>query len=434
VLSLLALPRLGRTEPATLVDADQVVGFTLDEEWREVWRRVGDRGGRSDPNASIQQRFPQEQYPTHQMDLASADYLMGDELSWAEHENAARFWVHSYSAVELGNNVQIKAGRQLSDSLRFDIRYDRLYTRNTESDLVQADFTWAPGKETTPYITLGVFPRIEKHDTDVSLTVGYRHKDYGDARVRIWALDAFATLSYSVAVSRGSPLDQLWKQTSFPLGISAELASVRIAGVRTELYLGTVIPQSKELYTDELNYVREQEEWAVMFGGLVEWQLPEMPIWVGATAMLVDTHWGRNDLNEPSLSLVVNEHNYEGKLYALAVPRRDMRLEGSLRLTQRPEETYTPSGMTVREDNEFFGHLRWQWLLSKFLGFELAYMGYNRVTEGPPEVKVDSLGHRVVTRLLWHMPRFTLTVGTGWNPASNVLYDGSGLTMSIDFD
>jgi hypothetical protein len=177
LVALLALPRLAICEPATLVDADQVIGFTLDEEWREVWRRIGDRGGRADPNASIQQRFPQEQYPTHQMDLASADFLMGDELSWAEHENAARFWVHSYSAVELGNNVQIKAGRQLSESLRFDIRYDRLYTRNTESDLVQAGFTWAPGKETTPYVTLGVYPRIEKHDTDVMLAIGSQFGD-----------------------------------------------------------------------------------------------------------------------------------------------------------------------------------------------------------------------------------------------------------------
>jgi hypothetical protein len=412
------------------------IGFTLDEDWRESWRRVTDRGGRADPNGSIQQRFPQVQYPTHQMDMASADYPMGDEGEWARRENGARFWVHSYSAVELGNNVQIKSGTELTEDLRFDIRYDRLYTRNTESDLVQAEFTWAPGsdKRTTPYVSLGVFPRIEKHDTDLSLTVGYRHKDYGDARVRFWGLDAFATMSYSVAVARGSPLDLLWKQTSFPLGISAELASVRVGGVRTELYLGTVIPQTKNLYTEELEYVREQKESATMFGGMVEWQLPDLPIWLGATATLIDTHWDRNDLNQPELSEIKNEHTYQGRLYALSVPRRDMRLEAYVRLMQRPEETYTPAGFSVHEDSEVFGLARWQWLLSKYLGFELMYMGYNRDTEGPPKLKVEGAGHRVVTRLLWHTDRMNLTFGTGWNPASNVLYDGSGLTVSVNMD
>lgn len=424
-----------QAEPGpTLVESTDDIGFTLDEDWREWWRRITDRGGRDDPNGSIQQRFPEAQYPTHQMDLATADYPMGDEQEWAGRENGARFWVHSYSAVELGTNVQIKSGRALSEQLRFDIRYDRLYTRNTESDLVQAEFTWAPGKKTTPYITLGVFPRIEKHDTDVSLTVGYRHKDFGDARLRIWALDAFATLSYSVAVGRGSPLDLLWKQTSVPLGIAAELASVRIGGVRTELYVGTVVPQTKNLYTEELTYVRKQEEWATMFGGMVEWQLPKLPLWLGATAMLVDSHWGREDLNQPELDETINEHTYQGRLYALSVPRKDMRLEAYLRLMQRPEETYTPEGFTVHEDKELFGLMRWQWLLSKYLGFELSYMGYNRTTEGPPKLKVDGAGHRVVTRLLWHMKKMNMTLGTGWNPASNVLYDGSGLTVSVDMD
>jgi len=427
-------PAFAEEGRAVLVGPEDTIGYSLSDEWGQWWRRIADRGGRPDPDKAIQQRFSNPLYRTHQMDLAAADYPIGDELAWAEKENAARIWVHSYSAVELGTNVQMKMGRQISPSWRIDVRYDRLYTRDTESDLVQAEFSWKPDKATTPYVTFGVFPRIEKHDTDLTLTVGYKHKDYGDARVRVWALDAFATASYAVATSRGSPLDHLWKQTSAPLGFAAELASIRKAGVRTELYLGGVIPQSKELLTEELSHVRLQDEWAMMFGGLVEYEFPKFPLWLGASAKMIGSHWGRDDLSSPEESEIINEQTNQGRIYMLAVPRRDMRVEAYIRLTQRPEQIITPQGSTSREDFGALASARWQWLLSKTLGFDLNYLVYGRQSEGPPDVEVDGSGQRLVTRLLWHMERVNASIGIGWNPANDVLYDGGGCNISIDLD
>src|SRR5690606_20005769 len=335
-------------------------------------------------------------YPTHQSDMATAEYLLGDEHRWARAQDGARFWVHSFNAVELGTSAQLKLGRPIGKQWRFDMRYDRLYTRDTESDLVQADFTWQPKPDTSPYVSIGVFPRLEKQDTDMSFTVGYKHKNYGDARLRIWGLDLFATAAYGVAVSRGSPLDYLWKQESVPLGIAVELASVRLGGFRTELYAGGVIPQKRELHTEELTYVRAYEEWAALFGALVEYKFESLPLWVGLGTTMVRSHFDREDRNDPALSMTANEGTYQARLYGLYVPRKDMRAEAYWRVTSRPEQVITPQDpLSYREDKGSMLGFRWQWLIGNNLGPEVSYWRYDRKTEGPPNMAVDGTGHRI---------------------------------------
>lgn len=418
----------------TLVGEEDEIGYTLEDEWGRWWRRISDRGGRDEPAGPLQQRFPVRQYPTHQSDMATAEYPLGDEYAWAKSRDGARWWVHSYNAVQLGTNVQLKMGRPVGEQWHYHIRYDRLYTRDTWSDLVQADFTWRPKPTNTPYASISVFPRIEKQDTDIALTVGYESKRIGDARLRIWGLDAFSTAAYAVAVSRGSPLDYLWKQKSVPLAISAELASARIGGFRTELYLGGIIPQRRELYTEELEHVRRFEEWAALFGAMLEYKLSELPIWLGVTSTIVTSHFEKQDLNEPAEDFVADEDNVQARMYFLSVPRQDMRVEVYWRLTSRPEEITTVADpLSYRKDKGSMLSARWQWLLSKTLGYELSYWRYDRRTEGPPDVAVDGTGHRIATRMLWHMDRLTATFGVGWDPEKAGFYDGSGGTLAVRF-
>lgn len=423
-------------ERYTLVESEDDIGYTLDEEWRRWWRRISDRGGRYEPAGPIQQRFPIRQYPTHQSDMATAEYPIGDEALWARSTDGARWWVHSYNAVQLGNNVSMKMGRRIGpkEKWRYDIRYDRLYTRDTWSDLVQADFTWQPKEDRTPFFVVSVFPRIEKQDSDLAFTLGYKDSRFGEARLRLWALDPFSSAAYAVATGRGSPLDYLWKNTSVPIAVAAELSSVRIGGLRSELYLGAVIPQSRELYTEELAYVRKFDESAALFGGLLEYKFDKMPLWIGVASTMVSSHFEEENVTEPEKSTTFNETNLQARLYALSVPRKDMRLEGYWRLTARPEEIITVEDPTsYRKDYGSMFSLRWQWLLARTTGFELSYWRFDRKTEGPPDMNVDGTGHRFATRMLWHMKDLTATFGVGWDPANAGLYDGAGGTFSVKF-
>lgn len=424
-----------RPQPV-LVESEDEIGYTLDEEWRRTWRRISDRGGRFEPAGPIQQRFPVKQYPTHQSDMATAEYPIGDEALWANSRDGARFWVHSYNAVQLGTNVSIKVGRTIGPRKKwnYDIRFDRLYTRDTWSDLVQADFTWQPKKDKTPFFTVSVFPRIEKQDSDMALTLGYKDSRLGEARFRLYALDVFSSAAYAVATGRGSPLDYLWKSTSAPLAVSAELSSVRIGGLRSELYLGAVIPQSRELHTEELQYVRKFEESAALFGGLLEYKFEKMPLWVGVSSTMVSSHFDEQNVTEPEKSMTANETNLQARLYALSVPRRDMRIESYWRLTARPEEIITVDDPTsYRKDYGSMFSFRWQWLLARTSGFELSYWRYDRKTEGPPEMAVDGTGHRIATRFLWHLKDLTATFGIGWDPLKAGFYDGAGGTIAVKF-
>lgn len=368
--------------------------------------------------------------------MATAEYPIGDEALWARSRDGARWWVHSYNAVQLGNNVSMKMGRTIGPKNRwsYDIRYDRLYTRDTWSDLVQADFTWQPKKDRTPFVAVSVFPRIEKQDSDMALSVGYKDSRLGEARFRLWTLDLFSSAAYAVATGRGSPLDYLWKSTSMPLAVAAELSSVRIGGLRSELYLGAVIPQSRELYTEELAYVRKFEESAALFGGLVEYKFKKIPLWIGVASTMVNSHFDEQNVTEPEKSKTVNETNLQARLYALSVPRRDMRIEGYWRMTARPEEVITVDDPTsYRKDYDSMVSLRWQWLLGRTTGFELSYWRYDRKTEGPPDMNVDGSGNRIATRMLWHLKDLTATFGVGWDPANAGFYDGSGGTLSVKF-
>jgi len=427
-----------RAETPTLVHADEL-GFTMDEDWRQVWRRVLDRGGRPDPTGPLQQRFANEQYPEHQTDQLVGDFMLAHEADWARSTNQIRFWIHSYNALELGNETQMKMGHEIGGDWRLDFRYDGLDNRVTASHMVTGEFTWAPEGKVGPYTTILINPRLEKQDTDLAVTVGYNAGRLGEARLRIFALDPFANASYALASHRKPPAQLIWKQIDLPLAFSLELLSAEWRGFHGELYLGSLPTQRRALYLGGLveKYIREDLVWTL--GGMLEWKMPDYPLWVGATGLVVTDRWKTFNTDDVAATRErIAERTVQTRAYAFITPRKDMLFETQLRVTARPESIFGPGDLhTEREDNEYIFGARGQWLFSSWFGTELSYWHSDRLAIGPPVVSVNDTGDRFVTRFLFNTGHGMLvSVGAGWDPSPrrSAIYAGGGGTITIDFD
>jgi hypothetical protein len=431
-------PRLARAEETALVELDEL-GFTLDEDWRQAWRRVMDRGGRLDPTGPIQQRFARRQYPEHQADQLVGDFMLAHEAEWARSTNQIRFWVHSYDALTLGNQVQMKMGHELGGDWRLDFRYDGRTDYVTESKMLTGDFRWQPAGSFGPYVAITINPRTGKQDTDLALTVGYDAGPLGEARLRIIALDPFTNASYALASHRKPPPDLVWKQTSLPLAFSAELLSGSWRGLHSEVYLGVIPTQHRRLFLEDMTVQYAQRDTALMLGALLEWKAEAFPLCLGAAALIVSDEYERANTADPFGTHVrIQERTSNTRLYAIIAPRADMLFETQLRFVARPESYTGPLGEhTEREDDEFVFGARGQWLLSSWFGTELSYWHEARDSSGPPYAAVDGRTDRLVTRLLFRSgKRLLISLGVGWDPAPrrSAVYGGGGATVNINFD
>jgi hypothetical protein len=437
VLVSIFLSTAAAASTPTLVEPDQI-GFTLDEDWRQLWRRVVDRGGRPDPTGPLQQRFANPQYPEHEADQIVGDFMLAREAQWARSTNQLRFWLHSYDALELGNKFQMKLGHDIGGDWRVGFRYDGLDNRSTASHLLSGDFTWSPAGKGGLYTTASIYPRLEKQDTDLVLSVGYDAGSFGDARVRIFGLDPFTNAAYLLASHRKPPAPLFWKQLDLPLAASVEMSSGQWRGFHSELYLGVVPRQRRALFLGGMveKHIREDAAW--MLGTMLEWQAPEYPLWLGVTGLVVTNRWKTFDTDDIAGSRQrIRERNVMARAYVIVSPRRDMLFEGQLRVTARPESVIGPGGAhTEREDNELVLGARGQWWFSSWLGTELAYWYTDRRTAGPPDVSVDDSIDRFVTRLVFDAGRMLVSVGADWDPAPrrSAPYAGGGATVRIDMD
>ncbi len=426
-------------ETPTLVASTDEIGFTMDEDWRQWWRRVLDRGGRPDPTGPLQQRFANQQYPEHEADQIAGDFMLAHEADWARSTNQVRFWIHSYDALQLGNKFQMKMGTDIGGDWQVSFRYDGLDNRSTASRMITGDFTWKPQGETGFYTTISIYPRLEKQDTDLALTLGYDAGPLGEARLRVFGLDPFTNASYWLASNRKPPAPLIWKQLDVPLAFSLELLSGTWRGLHSELYIGAVPTQRRVLYLGGLVEKYVHEDSAFMLGGMLEWKAPEYPLWLGVTGLVVTNIREEFDARDPEGTRErLRERNVQSRAYAISTPRQDLLFEAQLRFTARPESVVGPGSVqTEREDNEYIFDARGQWLLSSWFGTELAYVHAQRATIGPPDVSVDGNGDRFVTRLMFNSGGGMLvSVGVDWDPSPrrSAIYAGGGGTITIDFD
>jgi hypothetical protein len=421
-----------------LVPARDQIGFSLNDDWREVWRRTLDRHGRVDALGPIQQRFAGDHRPETEEAQAVSDYALGDEWAWSRSGRGVRWWVHSYDAVRLGTHAQLEYGAPISDTWSFEIRFDRLYTPAAHSDLLQGDFVWRPPGPRGFYTSISFFPRIEKEDTDVGFTIGYHDDSLGQARLRMFALDPFSNAAYSLASTFDFSEDTvITRQLSPPIAFAAELESVRLGGWRLESYLGGVLPQARRVYTEEFTQVRRQAEAALLFGGLLEYRVPSAPLWAGVSGLAQLTSWEDEEEAVPGSLQHISEQTYQGRAYLLAVFNPNLRLETQLRATARPEQRDGPHGQRARrKDHEYFYHTRLQWLITRRAGVDVSYWRTFREASGLPDVNVEGRALRLDLRVLLRYERFLATFGVGLNPlrGSRPVYAGGGGNMVLLLD
>lgn len=367
-----------------------------------------------------------------------SDYALGDEWAWALSGRGVRWWVHSYDAVRLGTRAQLEYGAPISDTWRFDIRFDRLYTPAAQSDLLQGDFVWRPPGYRGFFTRISFFPRIEKQDTDLGFSIGYHDETLGEVRLRCFVLDPFSNAAYSLASTFDFGDDTIiTRQLSPPLAFAAELQSLRFGGWRVETYLGAVLPQARRSYTEQFTQVRRQAEAALLFGGLLEYRVSGAPLWAGMSGLAQLTRWQDEDEAVAGSLQRIREQTYQGRIYMLAVLDPNLRLETQLRATARPEQRDGPDSLRARrEDFEYVYHARLEWLLTRRAGVDVSYWRTFREASGAPEVNVEGRALRLDLRVLLRYERFLARFGVGLNPlpGERPVYAGGGGNMVLTFD
>ena len=414
-------------------------GYSLDDEWNQWWRRIADRSARPDPDGPVQQRFAERLYPEYELDLAVAGFPLRLERRWAEQTTGARLWVQSLDEFELANRVQLKTRADLGGHWHIGIGFDRTQTRTIRSDLVRLDFGYAPRGDTGPWASLSFYPRWEKIDSDAAAAVGYRHAEWGEASLRLFALDPFTNASFALTEAREAVPPVSARQLDFPLAVAGELATRQFVGVRSELYLGGILPHTTRYRFAEGSRNYRQRLSGILAGALVEWQPHATPMLrVGGTALSVATRWDRGHLSRPDLDRTVSESSHQVSVYALASPLDPLELEARVRFTSRPETDSGPgapeSGSDARDDSEWLASVRGEWMFSRAFGAELGFMRGDRTTSGQPDVRVDGTRHRLVTRALLRLGRMWASFGVSWDldPGGKGAFGGGGATLIVD--
>ena len=418
LLALVAGAARGEPEP----------GFTLEDEWNALWRRVADRGGRPDPEGPVQQRFVDSLYREYELDLAVPAFPLRLERAWAERPAGARLWVQSLDEFELATRAQIKVRAPIGGAWRVGFAFDRLETRTVQSDLVRVDFAWDPPCGT--FVWISAYPRWEKDDSDLSVAVGRRHPALGEARLRLFALDPFTNASTALAESRDEPLDRSVKQIDLPLALAAEVVSRSWRGVRGELYGGGILPQATQVRFEDPAEDYQQQQTGWLGGALAEWKLQPEPLWLGASGLVMSTRWRRDHDTMVEADREVSERSWQLRPYALWAPTGALRLEGQLRWTSRPESA---DGMQ-RRDQEWLTSARGAWMFSRVAGVDLGLLRYDRSSSGPPDVRVDGNRHRLVTRMLLELGALWASFGVSWDldPVGKGYFGGGGATLIVD--
>lgn len=439
MLALLAVALLAPAPPPTPLDPDdRLGGYTLDEVWSGQWRRMYDRHGRLDLDGPPQQRLNRELYTEYEMDLAASDLPRSDEVRWRDAVHGGRFRLQSLDEFGFAHLVQIKTRAAVGDEGGYvGLRFDRRYGRGYESDLMRVDFGHESIAGSPVFARLGVYPRGEKEDIDLELAVGARFADWGEARVRLAALDAFVDASYALAEGRGLVLDRHLDMQDAPLALAVELLSARFAGLRFELYGARVLPQAIRVWHPEVpedDHLRTHEGW--LGAALVEYRLPEalgVPVAIGLTARRWASDFGTVGFADPARDRVIAEDMTRIEGYGLAV-LGPVQLEAVIARTTaegllEPTEPDGPVGGEVR----WMSRIRAVWMIFDGFGLDLGFMRSDRALTGEDSRRLAGTDNRLLTRFAVPLgDRVWATFGVGWDlDDEDGSYDGGGVTLIL---
>lgn len=414
---------------------DDVGGYSLDESWSGHWRRLYDRHGRPEPDGPPQQRLNRRHYPEYEMDVLASGLPLADEDRWRRVDEGGRFRLQSLDEFGFAHQVQLKTRAAVGEAGGYvGLRFDRRAGRGYASDLFRVDFGHEAIAGSPVFARLGVYPRGEKEDIDLELLVGARWPAWGEARVRVAALDAFVDASYALAEGRGLVLDRHLDMQDAPLAIALELLSARVAGLRIELYGGRVLPQAIRVWHPEAPEEDHRRTHAGWLGAaLAEYRFEALPLAVGASAQRWTSAFGLVGFADPARALRIDEDTARVEGYALAL-FGPLRLEALVRRTAA-EGLVDPARLdgVVAGEVRWLGRLRAIWMFGDAVGAELGLMRSDRALTGERAGRFGGTDHRLLTRVVVPLgARVWTSFGVGWDlDGGDGVYDGGGVTLVL---
>ena len=421
-------------------------GYDLREHWDDLWRRVQDRNGRPNPRGPLLQPAPELQHPEYELTLAVAEHPLYLERDWNQRTRGARVYIHSDDEFSFFNQVRLKERIPMGRVATLGLRYDRVELRNIRSSMFTMAFAFPDIRGTGVFVELRPVARFEKPDLDLELALGWARERRARVQLRVFSLDPFNNASDALAQNREGEQARRYVQLNPSFGLSSEADVWLTPKLRAQAYFGGVLPsRAAYLWSDPSVVDRERTHASLMGGGWIEWGLPAVPLWLGASGTLVFT---RQDDRVDVLRETVLEGETRARAYALvhldrdnAGPwlgrgRLDIELSGNYRQTELPQHDSSYGG--APRDRSWMGILRAQYMPTRVFGMELGYLVVDRQAWAQPggdTLLADYLtetNHRLSTRFaLAFDPHVRVTFGVGWDlDRIGQPYDQGGMSLS----
>lgn len=438
-------------------------GYSLDDTWGNLWRRMQDRHARGDEMGPLWQPrvdLDRREYP---LTLAVADFPMRWERDWAQRDRGARFWMHSDDEFFFLNRVQIKERVPMGRVGAMGFRYDRFDGRTLRSSLLRLDFAFPDIRGSGTFVELRGYLRATKPDLDLQAALGQRF-DWGTVTARAIVFDPITNASDALVQARNGSEPRRLRQRNLALGWTIEAQTKWLAGWRGEAYLGSVLPNrlrvefnaTGAMRPEELPSDFDKEQSAIVGGGMVEHALggPQSrrpkakPMHVGLATLLISTEH-RVRFDEPERNglpsgarLDAPERGTMVQGWWLAHLAPDLDAQVMVRWNQAWLGEAPGLGYPrVEGDRQWFAEARATWLFTRPFGVELGYSLLDRKVEaaaGDPDTEIyaryiSGFDQRALLRFVLRFRHsFWASFGAGFDlDRGGEVYDQAGMTMML---
>ena len=418
--------------PVTLYGEGDARGYSLRDDWDQLWRTMLNRNAHPNPRGPLLQRFAGDQYPEYQFDLMTAAFSLSRQQRWVTSDRGVRLWVQSLDELELANRIQAKQRVGIGSSSYVGFQYNRYETRHLDSNLFGVEFGADDISDSGFSASMRFYPCWKKDDSDVELATRHQFDDIGSLGFRVFAFDPFTNASYAILEARDADISPYVEQLSLPLGTSLEFLSVEYNGLRAELFGGFVFEHRTELtFPDEPSKSFTLEKQARLAAGLVEWDIPSVPVDLGLVGKAIEAETTHRSVSTGQVRESTTETTQLVQTYLLSQPTPDLSTEAFIRFTERPETRWRAGTAETRSDREWVGSLRTHWRLHNVVGLELGLLWSHRKTNGAFDVGVDGTNARLLTRPSLQLGEDVWTaIGVGWDlDGGTSIYDGGGMTL-----
>ena len=435
-------------------------GFTLEEDWQRIWRRLKDRKGKPNPQGDLLQEFSNKETAEYPMDLLISHFPIRFENAWRLQDAGARLFVQSTDAHNLATIIQIKDQAFLSSSQTnlVKLNYYQKQDYQNDSQFLHIDFIFNKLFNSKFYGGISFYPRIEKLDSDLELFLGYNNPDAFDIQLKATALDPYTNASMKVIDLKDQVPDEDIHQVEWPMAYSLQFLSQEFQGAKLEAYLGYLSKShTKFKYINNPNNNHQTAQNGFLKGIMFQWH-PTL----GANSLqtwIIGISYLESEFNksytfdyDPSLykegddipqNKKSDEVNTETKIFLLGEITRNLSLEMQVLWNKRSWENQNEILSSNEKDDSFkysdyykYYSIRSTWMPSKHAGVELGFLRIDRESNG--DIFIDSGNNqndRLLTRaVLYFSKQVWCSLGVGWDlEKGEGVFDGGGLTMIMVF-